>query len=169
MDPCGGIVDHFLNCLDAGGGGVSKGTFPWDNPMMQAHNGTLWNPSWKAVEMSQRAVPWSAFILTEHSKTHHAGLSRFAGISTIWGVSKLETLPNPNRSLAGMYRWCQHLTAKFNSFVVFRAVATQRPCLCSEKFHRSFFKRRAPLMRATRFYEEKLWKFQSRFRETLES
>ena len=96
-----------------------------ENPMMHPHNGTLRNPSWKAVEMSQTALPWSAFILTEHGKTHHGGLSRFAGISTIWGVSKLETLPNPNRSLAGMYRWCQHLTAKFNSFVVFRGVATQ--------------------------------------------
>ena len=128
---------------------------------MQAHNGTLWNPSWKAVEMSQRAVPWSAFILTEHSKTHHGGLSRFAGISTIWGVSKLETLPNPNRSLlmyyslAGMYRWCQHLTAKLNSFVVFRAFGYSKPCLCSEKFHRSFFQARINDA-CHRFYEEKL-------------
>ena len=60
-------MDHFLNCLDGGGGGI-QGNFH-ENRMMQAHNGTLWNPSWKAVEMSQRAVPWSAFILTEHSKT----------------------------------------------------------------------------------------------------
>ena len=42
-----------------------------ENPTMHPHNGTLRNPSWKAVEMSQTALPWSAFILTEHSKTHH--------------------------------------------------------------------------------------------------
>ena len=87
-------MDHFLNCLDGGGGGI-QGNFH-ENRMMQAHNGTLWNPSWKAVEMSQRAVSWSAFILTEHSKTHHGGLSRFAGCHHL-GCLKTIDPPKPKQ------------------------------------------------------------------------
>ena len=53
-----------------------------ENLMRWADNGTLW----KAGKMSQTALPWSAFILTEQGKNHHGGLPRFAQDegATIW-------------------------------------------------------------------------------------
>ena len=45
-----------------------------ENLMRWADNGTLW----KVGKMSQTALPWSPFILTEQSKNQHGGLPRFA-------------------------------------------------------------------------------------------